>query len=128
MSDNSEEKTEDASKRKLKKQREEGSLPRTSDMTTMLNVVVGLIIFVSTASLILTEYRIMFDAIFIAMRQPWDLSQVVGINALIKGVLGMTITIVAGTLSIMLLVTVLYQGGLPFSMKPLLPDFNRHCS
>ena len=109
MSDNSEEKTEDASKRKLKKQREEGSLPRTSDMTTMLNVVVGLIIFVSTASLILTEYRIMFDAIFIAMRQPWDFSQVVGINALIKGVLGMTITIVAGTLSIMLLVTVLYH-------------------
>ncbi len=125
MSDNSEEKTEDASSRKLKKQREQGSVPRTADMSTMLNVIVGLIILAATGPRILAEYQIMFDSIFLAMRQPWGASQGLGLYALITGLLAMTVTIVIGTLSIMLLVTVLYQGGLPFSMTPLAPDFNR---
>ena len=125
MSDNSEEKSEEASKRKLKKQREQGTLPRTSDMATILNVVVALIILAATFPQILERYHTMFNEIFIAMRQPWEMSQSIGIAALVRGLFIMTATIIFGTLAMLLLVTTLYQGGLPFSMKPLVPDFNR---
>lgn len=125
MSDNSEEKSEQASNRKLKKQREQGSLPRTSDMTTILNVVVALIIMASTGSHILNSYHEMFDSIFIAMLQPWGTSQVIGFSSLVRGLIAMTVAIVLGTLAVLLIVTTLYQGGLPFSLTPLIPDFNR---
>jgi len=125
MSDNSEEKSESASKRKLKKQREQGTLPRTADMATILNVVVALIILAATGTQIFERFHVMFDEIFIAMRQPWETAQVIGFTALVRGLFTMTVTIIFGTLAVLLLVITLYQGGLPFSMTPLAPDFNR---
>jgi type III secretion protein U len=125
MSDNSEEKSEEASKRKLKKQREQGSLPRTSDMATILNVVVALTILVSTSSHIFTNYKEMFDSIFIAMQQPWGSSEVIGLASLVRGLIAMTVSIILGSLAMLFIVTILYQGGLPFSLTPLTPDFNR---
>ncbi len=125
MSDNSEEKTEQASRRKLRKQREQGSLPRTSDISSMLNVVVGLVILVVTGASIFSEYKLMFDQVYVAIRLPWDSAGGIGISALVKGLFGMTMTIVIGTLVVMLLVSTLYQGGLPFSLTPLVPDFKR---
>ncbi|MEP3299204.1 MAG: EscU/YscU/HrcU family type III secretion system export apparatus switch protein [Lentilitoribacter sp.] len=125
MSDNSEEKSEQASKRKLKKQRQEGSLPRTSDMATILNVIVALVIFASTGPRMFEHYSEMFDSIFIAMLQPSGTAQSIGLYSLADGIISLTIAIVVGTLAMLLIVTTLYHGGLPFSMKPLTPDFNR---
>ena len=121
----SEEKTEDASKRKLKKQREQGSLPRTADMTSILSVIIGIIILAATSRSIYASYAEMFDNIMLAMRMEGSQTMNIGLNTMISSVFKMTIALIAIGVTTTVLVTILYQGGLPFSMTPLTPDFNR---
>lgn len=125
MSDESEQKSEQASKRKLRKQREQGSLPRSADMASILNLVISIVIIVGTATTIMEQYSDLFDDVFTAMFLTEGSNPALGLQAVIRGVLVMTVPILVGSLAFIIVVVTLYQGGLPFSMQPLVPNFNR---
>lgn len=125
MSDEGEAKTEEASPKKLRKQKEKGSVPKTADMAAIIHLIVGLGLFVFGAAGVVDDLERMFDGVFLGVAQGWQAS---ALQAATDGrtVLFNLLFMLSGlSIAAVSVLTVLYHGGLPFSVTPLMPDFNR---
>lgn len=120
-----EEKTEQASNRKLRKQREQGSLPRSVDIVSMLNIVVSLVILASTFSMLYLGFSNLLSEVMETIRLDFESSAFLAVSATVSSIFSIGAMIVGTTIAIMILFVTLYQGGLPFSFTPLTPDINR---
>lgn len=125
MSDEGEAKTEDASPKKLRKQKERGSVPKTADMAAILHLVVGLGVFLLGAEGILADVEQMFDDSFAGVSGNWQSSIAQTTTTGRDMLIGLLFMISGLSIAAVSLVTVLYHGGLPFSVTPLAPDLNR---
>ncbi|WP_028957521.1 EscU/YscU/HrcU family type III secretion system export apparatus switch protein [Sulfitobacter sp. 20_GPM-1509m] len=124
MSD-TEEKTKPPSEKKLRKQREEGNVAQSQAMTGFATCALGLGVLLAVAPLMLDRIVKLFAAIFRAV--PLPLSETRGgiVTLAIEAVVGAVAPLVGATVGAALLITMLFHRGLPFSMKPLTPKFDK---
>lgn len=124
MSD-SEEKTDEASPRKLQKQREEGSVAQSTEGGAFLAVafLIVLMVFGFTKAVDLT--RGIFDATFISLELPFEAAvntafRQIGINTILI-VLPVAITMIA----VAVVIALIFNKGPTFAIKPVTFQFNR---
>lgn len=125
MNDEGEAKTEEASPKKLRKQKEQGSVPKTADMAAIVHLIVGLALFVFGGAGVVGDLERMFDTVLLGLTEGWQSSALQATRdgrAILLSLLFMVSGLSIATVTV---ITVLYHGGLPFSVTPLAPDFNR---
>lgn len=124
MSEN-ESKKHEASKRKLKKQREMGSVANSSDSSGMFSTLAGLIAVVllgpTTWSILQAYIIITIDTVFI----PFEEARAIGIANLFETLRRSLQFVVGVVLGIGVLSAIILNNGILFSMKPVTPDLAR---
>ena len=122
MSDEqSEEKTEPATERKLRKQREEGSLPQTQNLTTFAALAVGLLIVLGIAPGALARFDELIVLVTLAIADPLGSAQAAGVRATISTLIAIVGPLAAATIAVSTLTAILYHKGVPFSAKSMAP-------
>ncbi|HWV16686.1 MAG TPA: flagellar biosynthesis protein FlhB [Cellvibrio sp.] len=124
--DDSQEKTEEASGRKLEKAREEGQIPRSRDLTTSVVLLLGSIGLYYFADFMFSRLMGLTQACFTLTRQAiFDPNAMIGhlASAIFEGMVSMM-----PFFALMLLASIagpVGLGGLLFSGDALLPKFSR---
>jgi type III secretion protein U len=121
----SEKKTKQATPRKLRKAREDGSVAQSRKVTGLVVVAVLLgtvILIFKTVAQTLTQY---FNVTFAFVGQPltlvWDKAFYELAVALLKSVVPV---VIVGAVTLFA-ASVTFHRGIPFSMKPIVPNFSR---
>jgi type III secretion protein U len=123
--DTTEEKKHKASMRKLRKLREDGQVPQTTKMVTLGITAVGLGAMIALLPGIYGTLSQYFDSTFRQMTAP--LSQVRGpMLAELVTTFFSAVALLIGILFVTaILLPMIFHKGIPFSVTPLIPDFNR---
>lgn len=124
MSD-SEEKSHEASPRKLKKQREEGNLAQTQTMTSVLTSAVGLGVMWALLPLLLSSFQQGFDTAFSSINRPFGSVYDTAIDDTLRIITRAVMPVFAFVVVAAVAATILYHKGIPFSVKPLGPKFEK---
>ena len=120
-----EEKTKPATAKKLRKQREEGNVPQSQAMTSFFTTALGLLTLLIIGQFVLLQLEDIFAQIFLAVPQP--LSETRGaLFALTVNTVALAVAPIAlATMAGAIIITVLFHKGIPFSVKPLTPKFEK---
>lgn len=125
MSGSSEQKTDQASNQKLKKQRDKGVIQQASEAASYISQVFALIFFAISASWILEVIQLTFDNNFQTIGEPmqqtltdafWDSLNIYKYFAL---------PVIFLTMSTAVLIAIIVQKGVLFSIDPVLPKFEK---
>lgn len=125
MSEQTEAKTDPASNRKLRKQREQGLIANGQEMAGLLACAFGILLLATTAALI---WKQLANGILDAARlreMPFDMAVESGLLQLGETLLLAVVPIVVMTFVVGFLTTILFNGGFVFSLKPIAPQLNR---
>jgi len=121
----SERKTKQATPRKLRKSREDGEVAQGKKAIALLSVAVLMGAAVAMLKSIGLTLARLFDTIFVHIGQPvtevWDVAAHDTGTALMEATVpfvGLSVFAVVGS-------TIAYHRGIPFSMKPIVPNFTR---
>lgn len=124
MSD-TEAKTDPASQRKLRKKREEGVVPAAMDIAGLAASAAGLLALLAATPWLIAQLTNAVIAAFETVTMPFDEAMAAGLHRMLA-VLGWTVGLVAAAaLMASILVTILYNKGLVFAIKPVLPQLTR---
>lgn len=124
--DDSQEKTEEASGRKIEKAREEGQVPRSRDLTTSVVLLLGSIALLYYADFMGGKFTDMMRVNFVLSRETiFDPNAMVGhfVSALFQGLLSM-----GPFMGLMILAAIIGPvalGGWLFSVDALMPKLSR---
>jgi len=124
MSD-TEAKTKDASKRKLDKQRKDGNIAQSSELSSLFSSGVAMVVFSLTLPLVLNQIEQIFASAFESMQ--FEFADAVNVSFMEIGAQTALVVVpfVALVSSIAILSSVLYNGGIVFSLKPIAPQLQR---
>jgi type III secretion protein U len=120
-----EEKKHDASDRKLRKKREEGSIANAQESTGMFSAAAGIAISIAFA---VPAWKMAIDLIDNTpnrFNEPFDEAVEAGMNAMFDTIFFAVLPVVAGALVTSILLTLILNKGLVFAIKPVLPDLER---
>ncbi|WP_299285100.1 EscU/YscU/HrcU family type III secretion system export apparatus switch protein [uncultured Tateyamaria sp.] len=124
MSD-TEAKTKDASPRKLRKLRQEGTVANSTETAGFMAAAIGVVVMIAIFGGAIGSLSGMFEVTATAMAQPFE-DAVRAASADIAWRLFKIVAPVAGAaVLIAILVAILFNGGLPISAKPLAPQLER---
>ena len=122
---NSEAKTKPASARKLRKLRTDGSVAQASDATGFLGAAAGtvaILILVGSVAAGLTQ---IFDVAIAAAELPFDEALRAAPKEIGRRVVLLVAPIAAASLIVSVIVTIIYNGGIIFAIKPVVPQMER---
>lgn len=120
-----EEKKHKASARKLRKKREEGSIPNSRDSTGMLGTAAGIAACLAMAVPMWTTFSEFVSTLPFRMAEDFDAARDASMTELL-GVLKMiVIPILLSVLMVSVTLTLIINQGFVFAMKPVLPDLKR---
>lgn len=125
MSDSSERKTKEATQQKLRKSRRDGNVPQGRKVVTLfvVSAVLGAVVLsFGTIGAALSQY---LGTIFTLIGQPVDQIGQSALNDMLATVLVAAGPFVFLAPAVAVLVTIAYNRGIPFSIKPIVPDFSR---
>ncbi|MFQ6550990.1 EscU/YscU/HrcU family type III secretion system export apparatus switch protein [Aestuariibius insulae] len=121
----SEEKTEKASARKLRKQREDGSVPSSQELSGLVGAAVGLLVLAGLAAVflgrILDFYRFPFEMMQENFLDALD-SAASTYSRLMTLILG---PILGLSIFVSVIVAIIYNKGIVFAFKPVTPQIDR---
>lgn len=123
--DTSEAKTKPASQQKLRKQREKGQVPQTRKMVSLATTALGLIATLALLPGILRKLAEFFETAFRQMATPLSQARTPIVNGLAETLFFATAPIFVAVTASAIALTVIYHKGIPFSVKPLTPDFGK---
>lgn len=124
MSD-TEEKTKPPTDKKLRKQREEGNVAQSQTMTNFATCALGLAMLLLVAPLMLWQFTTAFEEIFRAVPLPLEETRGGVMTLTVRAVIGAVLPVVGVTIAAALLATLLFHRGIPFSLKPIAPKFEK---
>lgn len=123
--DSTEEKTRPASARKLRKQREQGQVPQSRKMVSMATTAAGLGASLALLPGIVGSLAEFFDTAFRQMGTPLSQARAPMLDDLAGTLFRAVTPLIVVVTSTAVALTVLFHKGIPFSVKPLTPDFGR---
>lgn len=125
MSDESEEKTEDASQRKLSKEREKGKTIRAIDAVAA--IAVAIVLAYSALSIVRLSGQIggLFDTVMDSLGDPDAAAMTRTMSLFSLFVWQVFVTFMGIAAAVATIVTVVVQGGMVFSTDPVMPKFER---
>lgn len=114
-----------ASARKLAKQREEGSVPQVAEVAGLLSASVALIVTVVVLVTVVSRLGANFSVVTRAINLPFDEAfDLTTRRVFIQ--LGLVVLPIALTgIVVSILTAIIYNKGVLFAMKPVLPDMKR---
>lgn len=125
MSEGSEAKKHDASDAKLKKQRKKGSIASSTESAGFLGCGLGILLIYVTSSIIWSEIQKMIIQSYQYMILPFDDAAKISTEFLARSALLILLPILGITLATSVLTSLIYNGGIAFSMTPVLPKLDR---
>ncbi len=123
--DSTEAKTKPASQQKLRKQREQGQVPQTRKMVSLATTAVGLGATLALLPGIVASLSGFFDSAFRQMATPLSQARAPILNDLAGTLFFAVAPVIVAVTATAIALTVLFHKGIPFSVKPLTPDFGR---
>ncbi len=120
-----EEKKLPASQMKLKKQREKGKIAKSPDLYSAVAGVVGLSLLLLLIPYEYRQFSHMFDASLQAMQFEWNDGLKFALSVNFFGVLMIMSPIFAAVLFAVIVSNLIYNKGVPISLDPLIPKFER---
>ncbi len=125
MSQGTEAKKHAASSSKLRKQREKGTVANSADSSGFLATGFGITLIVMTAPIIWSRIQEMITRSFGLFHLPFpEARQTIG-DILAQLFIGIVIPILAITLLTAFIVSIIYNNGLVFALKPVSPQMSR---
>lgn len=124
MSD-TEEKKHDASDRKLRKKRQEGSIPNSQDSTGMFGTAIGIITCMALAVPMWLSMIEQINATPSLFTIPFDEAVETGMNVMFDVIWLTVLPVVGAVLSLSIVITLVINKGFVFAMKPVTPDLKR---
>ena len=119
--DQSEAKTEPATQQKLRKQREEGSLPQTQNLSSFAALAVGLLVLLGIVPGVLERLGELVDLVTSAIEEPLGPAMAAGIGGTVSTLVAIVAPLVVATIVASAMTAILYHKGVPFSPKPMAP-------
>jgi len=121
----SESKSKPASQRKLKRKREEGSVPLVADVSALMTAAILLPILAALMPYVYARLTATFEI----MEQAMVMDFVDAVNLATRDIAILMalaiIPLVGAAILISVMTTILYNGGIIFSMKSITPQFER---
>lgn len=125
MSEGSEAKKHDASDAKLKKQRKKGSIASSTESAGFLGCGLGILLIYVTSGIIWSEIQMMISLSSQYMTVPFDDAAKISTEFLAWSALLILLPILTITLATSVVTSLIYNGGIAFSMTPVLPKLDR---
>lgn len=125
MSEGSEAKKHDASDAKLKKQRKKGSIASSTESAGFLGCGLGILLIYATSSIIWSEIQKMIILSYQYITLPFDDAAKISTEFLAWSALSTLLPILGIVLITSVLTSLIYNGGIAFSMTPVLPKLDR---
>ncbi|MEL6839960.1 MAG: EscU/YscU/HrcU family type III secretion system export apparatus switch protein [Pseudomonadota bacterium] len=125
MSDQSEAKTDPASRRKLRKQREQGSIANGQEMASLAACAFGLLLLAATGMLV---WKRLASSILETTHLDivsFDAAMESGLLHLAETLFLVLAPIIGVTFATGFIATILFNGGFVFALKPVTPQLNR---
>ena len=126
MADDSDlDKSEQPTESKLKKAREKGQIPRSRELTSLIILLVGIMLFLSMGANFVAKLKtIIKQAILVAYRTDDDKQIIFNLIDLLSAGFWAIFPIFFG-LVIIAIIAPLSVGGLLFSLQSIKPDFSK---
>ncbi|MEL7092879.1 MAG: EscU/YscU/HrcU family type III secretion system export apparatus switch protein [Pseudomonadota bacterium] len=121
----SEAKTQKASKRKLKKQREKGSVSKAPNLSLFMGQALALGVLIGMAQITISVFQVGLDNAFAVMTQPVDAVFVEVVEDSLTSFVTVAGPIFATVMITAVLIKLIYQGGFLFSTEPLVPKLEK---
>lgn len=125
MSDSSERKSKPASQQKLRKSRRDGSVAQSQKTITLLLVACLMLVAILQLHAIWLSLAALFDDIFPLVGQDIALVWVHAVRITLAQVMRDVGVFMLTALVIVIIGSITYHRGVPFSIKPIVPDFKR---
>jgi len=125
MSDSSEDKKHAASDTKLRKQREQGSVASSQESSSFLAVAFGVVFITAMAGSIWQQMQLMITSSLDLIGTPFEQAIFAGFDRLGTILLGLLLPIVGSALAVAFIAGIIYNKGILFAMKPVMPQLNR---
>lgn len=125
MSEGSEAKKHDASDAKLKKQRKKGSIASSTESAGFLGCGLGILLIYATNNIIWFEIQEMISLSYQYIPLPFEDAAKISVKFLAVSALVILLPILGITLATSVLTSLLYNGGIAFSMTPIIPKLDR---
>lgn len=125
MSDGSEAKTDQASQKKLRKQREEGSVAMAADTAMFAGIVAVVVTCLFAAHGMISGYLTYFGSMTAMLDLSFEDSARNSLNEALTWLASAIIPIAVATTAGSVLTSILYNKGVNFAMKPVLPNLSR---
>lgn len=122
---NTEQKKNPASKRKLRKLREEGNVANAQSFTRNISLSAVLVLLLATHLIIWEKMKANIIIVMDIFQYPFDEALDVASNSFGVILLLLMAPIVATILSIAVLSTMIFNNGIVFAIKPVLPNLQR---
>lgn len=123
--DTTEAKTRPASQQKLRKQREKGQVAQTSKMVSLATTALGLGAAIVLLPGIVGSLSDFFETAFRQMNTPVAQSRAPVLDSFADTLIYAIGPIYGAVTATAIALTVIFHKGIPFSVTPLKPDFNR---
>lgn len=121
----SESKNKPASQKKLNRKRREGSIPIVADVAALLTSALLLIVTSALASYFYERLIATFQVIERAMTMPFIEAVNIALSDIATLLALAVIPLVGAAILISVLTTIIYNGGILFSLNPISPKFDR---
>ncbi|MEM7620381.1 MAG: EscU/YscU/HrcU family type III secretion system export apparatus switch protein [Pseudomonadota bacterium] len=123
--DTSEEKSLQASNLKLKKQREKGQIAKSPDMYSAVQGVIGFTFFLLFLGYGFEQILHIFNASVHATSYSWDNGLQYASDKIFRTILVLVSPIAIAITIAIILANILYNKGIPFSLDPIKPRFEK---
>ncbi len=124
MSD-TEAKTSPASKRKLAKKRSEGAVPAAQDLAGLLAAAAGIVLITATGTVIWGSITQGYSGALSLLNEPFLDALDASIGQLVRSLALAVLPVFGLSLIVAVIVTILYNNGIVFSLKPVVPQLER---
>lgn len=124
MSD-SEAKTSPASKRKLAKKRSEGAVPAAQELAGLLAAAAGIVLIAATGAAIWGRLTQGFSGALSLLNEPFLDALDAAVGDVVRSLALAVLPVFGASTIVGIIVTILYNNGIVFSLKPVVPQLER---
>lgn len=121
----SESKSHNASRRKLNKKRQEGSIASSADLSALSATSIGLCLLLVSAPTIWDGLVENIISVNETISMPFDEAKVVAFNVVSRTLFFALIPLVGAAIGASVITRLIYNRGIVFSMKPVMPQLSR---
>ncbi|KAB7613600.1 EscU/YscU/HrcU family type III secretion system export apparatus switch protein [Amylibacter sp. SFDW26] len=114
-----------ASDQKLQKQRKEGNVPNVAEVSNFVASALSIILLAVLFVYLYKHLSVPFDIITNGLDQPFRIAYPIAIQEIGKQLAIAVGPIVVLTISATILTSIAYNKGIPFAIKPIIPDVKR---